>query len=168
MILSTAAVDLGMVLKRLSDYDLENYKFSMDDFDDRLKLQKLIYILQSFGVYLGYDYSYYLRGPYCSNLAQTGYEVNIVYDDFVSVNEELFKDEEMEKKYKKSVKFIKELGDMKRWEIAASLHLLNNGLKLDRDECIKRVVNKKGISFTEEDCEKVWKKLKSKKLVKSL
>lgn len=140
----------------------------MDDFDDRLKLQKLIYILQSFGVYLGYDFSYYLRGPYCSNLAQTGREVNEVYGDFMSVNDGLFKDVEMEKKYNKSVKFIKELGSMDGWEIASSLHLLNNGLKLDRDECIRRVVNKKGTSFAKEDCEKIWKKLKSKKLVKSL
>ena len=45
-------VELGFILKQIKDYE-----FTMQDFDDRLRIQKLIYLLQASGVYLGYDFS---------------------------------------------------------------------------------------------------------------
>jgi uncharacterized protein YwgA len=41
--------------------------------DYRIKLQKLIYILQSEGVNFGYDFTWYIYGPYASQLARDGY-----------------------------------------------------------------------------------------------
>jgi uncharacterized protein YwgA len=42
---------------------------SVDEFDNRLLVQKSVYLLQQAGVQLGYPYSWYVRGPYSSRLA---------------------------------------------------------------------------------------------------
>lgn len=41
----------------------------LDSFADRLILQKTIYLAQAAGLDLGYYYGWYLRGPYCSDVA---------------------------------------------------------------------------------------------------
>ena len=41
---------------------------SMDSFDERLILQKTIYLLQQMGIHLGYRFSWYLRGLYSREL----------------------------------------------------------------------------------------------------
>jgi uncharacterized protein YwgA len=42
---------------------------SVEEFDNRLMVQKGIYLLQQRGVELGYPYNWYVRGPYSSRLA---------------------------------------------------------------------------------------------------
>lgn len=46
---------------------------SIDSFNKRLIVQKSIYLSQALGLKLGYHYRWYLRGPYCSALAQDLY-----------------------------------------------------------------------------------------------
>jgi uncharacterized protein YwgA len=41
---------------------------NVDTFDDRLILQKAVYLLQEAGIHLGYRYRWYLRGPYSPDL----------------------------------------------------------------------------------------------------
>ena len=41
---------------------------SMSSFDDRLALQKTVYLIQQMGMHLGYPFSWYLRGPYSRDL----------------------------------------------------------------------------------------------------
>jgi hypothetical protein len=43
---------------------------SVDTFDQRLIVQKAIYLTQAAGLDLGYYYGWYLRGPYCSAVAK--------------------------------------------------------------------------------------------------
>lgn len=43
---------------------------SVDEFDQRLVLQKAVCLLQSAKVHLGYTYRWYLRGPYCPALTE--------------------------------------------------------------------------------------------------
>lgn len=45
----------------------------MDSFDDRLILQKAVYLTQQAGIPLGYHYYWYLRGPYCRELTADAY-----------------------------------------------------------------------------------------------
>jgi len=40
----------------------------MKTFDERLILQKTVYLAQQKGITLGYHYSWYLHGPYCRDL----------------------------------------------------------------------------------------------------
>jgi uncharacterized protein YwgA len=46
-----------------------NIPISVEEFDNRLLVQKAVYLLQQRGVELGYPYSWYVRGPYSSRLA---------------------------------------------------------------------------------------------------
>lgn len=48
----------------------------MDNFDNRLKYQKLIYLVQNSGLSLGYGYNWYVRGPYSPSLTQDLFEIN--------------------------------------------------------------------------------------------
>ncbi len=47
----------------------------LDSFDDRMALQKTIYLCQQAGVHLGYRYNWYLRGPYSPDLTRDAFEL---------------------------------------------------------------------------------------------
>lgn len=49
--------------------------FKIDTFEDRLILQKAVYLAQAIGVNLGYYYQWYLHGPYCPSLTRDEYAV---------------------------------------------------------------------------------------------
>jgi uncharacterized protein YwgA len=50
-------------------------EFKINNFQDRLILQKAIYLAQAAGVDLGYYYHWYLHGPYCSALTSDAFAV---------------------------------------------------------------------------------------------
>ena len=50
----------------------------LSTFDDRLIMQKVIYLAQAAGVRLGYYYRWYLRGPYCPSVTDDAFEVENV------------------------------------------------------------------------------------------
>ena len=52
---------------------LDGRKVLVDGFDDRLKNQKIIYLLQEYGLGLGYTYHWYLYGPYCKEVTKDTY-----------------------------------------------------------------------------------------------
>lgn len=43
--------------------------------EDRIRLQKVVYLVQSIGIDLGYSYGWYVRGPYSSSLADDYYDM---------------------------------------------------------------------------------------------
>jgi len=51
------------------------FKFNLDDFDSRLRLQKYVYLARPFGLRLGYGFSLYIRGPYSPDLARDYYNL---------------------------------------------------------------------------------------------
>ncbi len=152
------SVELGFILKQIKDYD-----FSMRKFNDRLKLQKLIYLLQACGVYLGYDFSWYLRGPYCSLLAHNGFALQNVYDAIPDSIE--LKNKEDRNNFAKFQKFIEGMG-IDELEIAASLHYLKKVRgKHVSDEDILKMVTKKRDRFTEQQVSGIWQEMKKQKLL---
>lgn len=46
---------------------------SVDTFDDRLVIQKAIYLAQAAGIQLGYYHRWYIRGPYAPALAEDAF-----------------------------------------------------------------------------------------------
>jgi len=58
---------LYMIAKR---FDLKR-----DSIEDRLKLQKTIYLLEAYGMQLGYGFSWYKYGPYSQDLVRDAYTV---------------------------------------------------------------------------------------------
>ena len=59
--------------------------FRIDTFEDRLILQKAVYLAQAAGVHLGYYYHWYLHGPYSPSLTRD--EFAIATDISVGLNE---------------------------------------------------------------------------------
>lgn len=53
--------------------DLE-VPFSVEGKEDRLKIQKAIYLSQAAGAKLGYSYNWYLNGPYSPSLTEDYYD----------------------------------------------------------------------------------------------
>ncbi|TGD62082.1 hypothetical protein EYC08_16830 [Tabrizicola sp. WMC-M-20] len=49
---------------------------SISSVDDRVRLQKAVYICQELGIPLGYNYSWYVKGPYSTSLTQDYYSLN--------------------------------------------------------------------------------------------
>lgn len=47
----------------------------VNSLDDRMRLQKAVYLLQAMGTNLGYHYSWYLKGPYSTALTQDYFAV---------------------------------------------------------------------------------------------
>ena len=49
--------------------------YSLETISDRILLQKKIYLAQDIGLPLGYGYSWYIHGPYSTDLATVAYQV---------------------------------------------------------------------------------------------
>ena len=96
---SRSAVKLGYILKHVPGHE-----FSVDEFDDRLRFQKTVYLLQAFGINRGYDFSWYLRGPYRSLAAHGGYDQRDAYDS-IPAGKRAFKSGTANKRFKRFCKF---------------------------------------------------------------
>ena len=154
-------IDLGFVLKQFPSLE-----FGMHTFKHRLRVQKFVYLLQSFDVYLGYDYSWYLRGPYCSNLAASGFALAGFYADIPREANMHFSSPSVHGRFARFKEFIGgHENDNAFLEIAASLHFLEGEGNLGCNEVLDKVANKR-IEFTKGQCVEVRSHLEKWKLVR--
>jgi uncharacterized protein YwgA len=119
---------------------------NMDDFNNRLKYQKLIYLAQNMGVNLGYGYSWYVRGPYAPPLTRALFNLKEKPEIFEKWDTIKFKQED---------EVVKRLGSLKNvlgtnfdnpnyLEVLASLHYLRKTLPPEESACPqieKRLLN---------------------------
>lgn len=49
---------------------------SLDGFDERMRLQKLVYLAQALGAFGGFTFSWYHRGPYSPSLTRMLYDAD--------------------------------------------------------------------------------------------
>lgn len=168
MIIEPRAVNLGYILEMVP-----HAPDGMATFDDRLRLQKLIYVVEAFGVYLGYDFSWYLRGPYCTLLAKTGFELERIANRIEDGTRTKFADPYMQKRFDRAVRFIERImdgpSDTERLEIAASIHLLLKTTSLNKQAIFSRVISKMPASGDRERleglCERMWEELSREDLI---
>ena len=89
-------------------------------------LQYFVYLLQTFDIYLGYDYLWRIRGPYDSNLAACRFALRGIYDKIPS-SKTAFEDSNIQDRFKKFQKFVKNKEtDADFLEIASTLHCLKH------------------------------------------
>jgi uncharacterized protein YwgA len=62
-------------VKLLSSLASAGESLKLELFEDRLALQKVTYLLQEAGVVLGYDFTWYVRGPYSPSLTKDAYQL---------------------------------------------------------------------------------------------
>ena len=150
--------ELGLLIK-----DIDN--FDMDDFDGRLRFQKTIQLLQSFGIDLGYHYNWYLRGPYCPDLTKDGFRLNSVIQNIPDIHLE-FRYAEDHKHYTDFKEFIKDKkDDPDLLEIASSICFLRNEVGANKKDTL-RLTEGKMERFTMDVCERTWDELERYGVVK--
>jgi len=128
------------ILKGLIGTTYKN--FDMVSFDNRLKVQKFIYIMQNiFKIDLGYEFKWYMFGPYCTELAKEGF----IIEDFKNPQKISFTEKEEAKSFGNFLSFINKNKDDVFWlEVVSSIHLLKNIYPEKADkEIIKEVMNKR-------------------------
>jgi len=113
-----------------------NFKFNVNRFDNRLKLQKFVYLAKRYGIDLDYNYNLYIHGPYSPELADDYYHME---DDSPAESIELPED---------FLRLIK--GKSERWlEFAATLVMIKERYpELDEKSMINLVRDNK--PFAEE------------------
>ena len=127
---------LGLILRKCPEF-----RFGMNEFNDRLRLQKFVYLLQAHDIYLGYDFSWYIRGPYCTILATAGFALEDFYDDIPKGSKNArFANRTIQNRFDKFVAFIRGMeNDAKFLEAAASLHFLLKTRRVNDDEAVSKV-----------------------------
>ena len=169
MIIGPNAVILGYVLRSIPNSD-----FSMGDFGGRLRLQKIIYLVEAFGVYLGYGFSWYLRGPYCTSLTRAGLELEQVASEIPDNARAQFLRKAARERFDRCVRFIGSImdgpNDLDRLEIAASVHLLAKDSALSKKDIFGRIVSKMPQGHTSREqlgrhCDDMWDRLVGHSLV---
>lgn len=121
--------------------------FSYGNFDDRLKMQKMVYLLQEEGVNIGhYGFDWYKHGPYSQVLLDDMYaengtaciELNYTQEAEQRIGriKDIFNDEEAKKDY-----------GIKNWtECLASIHFLRKkemGSNASEDEVLQVLTERK-------------------------
>lgn len=149
-------VDLGVLLKNTPGYD-----FSIESFADRLRLQKTVYLLQAFGIYLGYDFSWYLRGPYCPSLAINAFALNDLYNKIPDIAAK-FGQADKQRLFDRFRALVKGK-DVDELEMLALLHYLKQTGASER-EARSRTESKQEY-FTHEKVERMWQELEARGLV---
>ncbi len=111
----------------------------IDAFDKRLVLQKSIFLLQALGLPLGFNYNWYLRGPYSPELTQAAYGLQ---DNMGHYKKELEGKVLSTKAVSTIAKFNKIFrsyyDDPKMMELLASLVFLNIRARCEDDKSLKR------------------------------
>lgn len=124
-------------------HELFNEPINMQTFNDRLLLQKRVYFLQEFGAPFGYSFGWYIRGPYSSELARNGFEIESVsrlvnekWDKLSNFLPE-FEDEDIETTQNAREFFdsVREAGipEDRFLELLSSLHFLKTNWFFDED-----------------------------------
>lgn len=147
---------LGAILRRIDN-------FSMTTLDGRLLLQKTVYLLQACGLYLGYHFSWYLYGPYSTELASDGFTLTQLYS---SVPKGTFKKKDSEEKFATFMAHIGSSTKDAHWlELLASIHFLTELYPQKERTEIIAIVQKKQHYFSLAECKKAWDYLKEWRLI---
>lgn len=135
----------------------------LDGFDDRLTLQKRIYLLQLFGVDLRYQYNWYVRGPYCPSLTEEAFELDRRKDETEKLSSAYELTQEARKRLQEYRKFEKEMlsTDLPRFlELAASIHYLKHiGFLpggVTKDNIKKKLLERGKGYFSDEQVNSAW------------
>src|SRR5439155_15294619 len=132
--LSARAKLLGPLISQVGNFDLST-------FPGRLTFQKTVYLLQAFGFYIGYRFTWYLYGPYSPELTRDGFDLAPVITGLPLV---AFSSVESERRFREFLIFLDPIkADSKRLELVASLHFLRRVHPEWTNERIRRTLKEK-------------------------
>ena len=139
--------ELAAVLNDIGNFDMTNFK-------GRLTLQKTVYLLQSFGLDLGYEFTWHLHGTYCVALARDGLAIEEIAPGMPKIPIEL-EDDGMQRRYAEFKEFLDDKKhDPAMLEIASSICYLA-GIGMEKSKILRLVEDKKP-RFSGEQCRRAW------------
>jgi uncharacterized protein YwgA len=148
---------LGGILRNFYD------DFDMTQFDMRLKIQKIIYLMKTKDMNLGYEFGLYLYGPYSVELTRDAFQISDLVKNFNGID----KITPTEKK-EEFIHFILELEKDSRkdnpiWlEIVASYLFLKKMGYSNDEEIINRIKQKRpDFDIKDEDIKLIISEIKS-------
>lgn len=129
---------------------------SVDNFSDRKKLQKLIYLSEVFGVDLGFGFTWYVHGPYSPQLTR------IMFDKVKGNSIRVKAIPNVDKKISKLRAFLgDDINSSDRLELIASVHyitsLVNDPIK-SKSEILNTLYDEKS-QFSKEEVDQCYNKV---------
>jgi uncharacterized protein YwgA len=119
--------------------------------------------MQSFGLYIGFSFSWYIRGPYSSDLAKKGYELAKRFDQTPDVR---FSKKASEQTFDEFLRFLGERKSDAYWlETLASIHFLRSTYPRKTRNEINEIIQRKQPYLTLIEYEKAWNHLKKYGLI---
>jgi hypothetical protein len=137
---------------------------ALSSFDDRLVLQKEVYLVQAAKIELGYAFHWYLRGPYSPALTRDAFALKAELPQNADELEEWSLDPTSLQRLARLREFFKAIPPeqlSRRLELLASVHfLLRTRQANDKDTAgLRAVLARNGKDFTEEDVSLAIKEL---------
>jgi uncharacterized protein YwgA len=141
-----------------------NLPFQINTFEDRLILQKAVYLAQAAGVNLGYYYHWYLHGPYSPSLTRDEYALGYELSQDINDSEGWKLDDESAGRLKKLQNLIPKGNRTevrKKLELLASVHFLINRGQVRQNDAREIAVTLKRFNkdFSEEEVQKAQREL---------
>jgi len=137
----------------------------LDGFSDRLTLQKRVYLLQHFGIDLGYRYNWYVHGPYSPSLTEEAYGLSATVSEVRKLSEGYQLSPDAKKRIGEYRRFEDDLPEQdlpRSLEIAASIHFLKHvgfvpgGITRER---IMKELSERGKDFSDDEVDRIWSML---------
>jgi uncharacterized protein YwgA len=131
----------------------------LSSFSDRIVLQKAVYLAQAAGVQLGYQYNWYLRGPYSPSLTRDAFAIVAELDQAANDSEGWNLDPTSKQRLSRMKKLLESLETTelaRKLELLASVHFLRQ-MPAHRDKAdtdLRAVLLRYGKDFSEEDIRK--------------
>ncbi len=137
--------------------------FNINDFHNRLKIQKIVYLMNCKGLSLGYSFGIYMYGPYCADLTNDAYQMTELID-FKDAQKVIPTDENKQKiflEFLSKIKGSSKENDFEWLEIVSSYLFLKKNTNENDDEIIKTIMNKrKGFDIPIEKIKEIIKEIK--------
>lgn len=137
----------GILKRSYKSIDRENFK-------DRLKLQKYIYLIQNRGIPLGFYFNFYLYGPYSTDLTRASFQI----EDYENAHPVKFKNEQYEKIFVDTLSVIDKHKNDTKWLECTSSILFLKDIGYTKASIYRKLKNKI-TSFDESYINQVWKEL---------
>lgn len=137
-------------------FNLLEQEPSVDNFSDRKKLQKLIYLSEVFGVDLGFGFTWYIHGPYSSQVTR------IMFDKVKGNSIRVKEIPNVDKKISKLRTFLgDDINSSDRLELIASVHyitsLVNDPIK-SKSNILNTLYDEKS-QFSKEEIDQCYNKV---------
>jgi len=156
----TRSLGIYLLMRKLGGFRIENL-------EERVFLQKVIYLLQLLGIDLRFRFGWYLRGPYSKDLASYAFDIKSNINEYKRLSEKAQIRDEVLRKLKKLEKVIdNKPEDIEKplWlELISSIHYLKHIASSNPDivtiENIEISLNKAGKRFEESYINAAWNQL---------